>query len=81
MCKLEWNRVKGGWERLRDNIIEAGREICGETTGKFSRKREAWWWNETVQQVIREKKEAYKKWRRYRTVKHTSRKRDRPRGR
>ena len=53
---------KGGWERLRDNIIEAGREICGETTGKFSRKREAWWWNETVQQVIREKKEAYKKW-------------------
>ena len=25
-------------------------------------KRETWWWNEKVQQAIREKKEAYKKW-------------------
>ena len=58
--KMEGN--KGGWENLRDNIKEAGREICGETTGRFNRRREAWWWNETVQQVIKEKKETYKKW-------------------
>jgi len=41
--------------------MDAGREICGETTGRFNR-REARWWNETVQQIIKEKKEAYKKW-------------------
>ena len=23
-----------GWEKTRDNIMEAGREICGETTGR-----------------------------------------------
>jgi len=34
--------------------------ICGETTGKFNRRRETWLWNEKVQQVIKEKKEAYK---------------------
>jgi len=43
--------------KLSDNIIDAGREIRGETTGRFNRRREAWWWNETVQQVIKEKKE------------------------
>jgi hypothetical protein len=41
--------------------LKAGREICGQTTGNFRRKRETWWWNETVQQTIREKKIAYKK--------------------
>jgi len=38
----------GGWEKQRDNIMDAGREIFGET-GRFNRRREAWWWNETVQ--------------------------------
>jgi len=33
-----------------------GIEICGETTGRFNRRREAWWWNEAVQQIINEKK-------------------------
>ena len=53
---------EGGWENLRDCVLEAGREICGQTTGNFRSKRETWWWNETVQRVIREKKGAYKKW-------------------
>jgi len=48
---------------LRDNIMDAVREICGEMmTGRFTRRREARWWNETVQQIIKEKKKAYKKW-------------------
>ena len=42
--------------------METGRGICGETTWHFRIKRETWWWNEKVQQAIREKKEAYKKW-------------------
>jgi len=29
--------------------------------GRLNRRREARWWNETVQQTIKEKKEAYKK--------------------
>jgi len=42
--------------------VDAGREICGETTERYKRRRVAWWWDETVQQVIKEKNEAYKKW-------------------
>ena len=54
---------KTEWEKIYENRIETGKEICGEiTTGHFGIKRETWWWNEKVQQVIREKKEAYKKW-------------------
>ena len=53
---------KGGWTQLRDNIIEAGREICGETSGHRRERRETWWWNATVQQAIKDKKVAYKKW-------------------
>ena len=31
-------------------------DTCGETTGRRERERETWWWNETVQGVIQEKK-------------------------
>jgi len=40
--------------------MDAGREICGETTGRFNRRWQARCWNETAQQIIKEKKEAYK---------------------
>jgi len=46
----------GGWEKLRDNDMDAGRENCGETTGGFNRRSEAWWWNETVQQIIKKER-------------------------
>ena len=55
-------RNKSEWEKLYENSIGTSREIWGETTGHFRIKRETWWRNEKVQQAIREKKEAYKKW-------------------
>ena len=59
--KIRMEGNTSGWKKLRDSIMEAGREIFGETTGRFSRRRETWWWNKTVQQRIKEKNEAYKK--------------------
>jgi len=56
---------KSQYEKTHENSIETGREICGETTGHFRIKRETWWWNEKVQQAIKEKKKAYKKWQQY----------------
>ena len=53
---------KTDWQKISENRMETGREICGETTGLFRIKRETWWWHKKVQQAIREKKEAYKKW-------------------
>ena len=39
-------------------------EICGITSGKRGREREAWWWNEDVQRCIKEKKIAFNQWQR-----------------
>ncbi len=40
----------GGWEQLKENIIQAGREMCGETKGIKRKEREPWWWKGIVQQ-------------------------------
>ena len=52
---------KTDWEKIYENRMETGKEICEETTGHFRIKRETWWWNEKVQQAITKKKVAYKK--------------------
>uniref|UniRef100_A0A6A7FPU9 Retrovirus-related Pol polyprotein LINE-1 n=1 Tax=Hirondellea gigas TaxID=1518452 RepID=A0A6A7FPU9_9CRUS len=52
----------GGWEQMRSNVIEAARDVCGETTGKRRIERETWWWSEVVQQAIREEKKLFKVW-------------------
>ena len=51
---MQSNKTK--WEKTYENSMETSRKICGETTGHFRIKRETWWWNEKVQQAIREKK-------------------------
>ena len=57
-----------GWVHLRDSILAAAREVCGETTGKGRReKRETWWWNATVQSAIKEKRVAFKIWQKCRS--------------
>ena len=55
-------------EILERNIFDTCKEICGETTGRRGRERETWWWNETVQGVIKEKKSAFKRWQRSRDL-------------
>ena len=54
----------GDIEKLEKNMFDTCREICGETTGRRGRERETWWWSETVQGVIKEKKIAFKRWQR-----------------
>ena len=52
----------GEWKNLEEEILSAGGEICGITSGKWGRERETWWWNDVVQQRLKEKKVAYKLW-------------------
>ena len=52
----------GDWVQLRGAIMQACEDVCGRTTGRRGKERETWWWNETVQEAIRQKKVAYKKW-------------------
>ena len=53
----------GDWTQFRDNILDAAREVCGETSGGGGVKdRETWWWNPEVQNAVKEKRIAYKRW-------------------
>ena len=52
------------WTDLAREVKRAGEEICGVTSGRRGREREAWWWNDNVQSCILEKKVAFKQWQR-----------------
>ena len=46
------------WLETYPMVMEAAKEILGESTvGKYLEK-ESWWWNEEVQVAVKEKKEA-----------------------
>ena len=54
----------GSYAGLVKSLLSAGKTVCGETRGQRGPERETWWWNAPVQNSIREKKDAYKKWQR-----------------
>lgn len=60
----ENNNVPISWPQVVKNIKAAGIEIYSVTSGKRGNERETWWWNEGVQEKIKEKKMAYKQWQR-----------------
>uniref|UniRef100_A0A7I4Z1G1 Reverse transcriptase domain-containing protein n=1 Tax=Haemonchus contortus TaxID=6289 RepID=A0A7I4Z1G1_HAECO len=57
----------GGEDRHEGGVLDNNiSETLGETRGGFRRDREAWLWNDEVQQIVRQKKLANKRWRRTR---------------
>ncbi|XP_063598631.1 uncharacterized protein LOC134775103 [Penaeus indicus] len=59
---LEIEDVNEWWNRVSVNIIGAGKEVLGETSGKIWENREAWWFYEEVQEKVKAKKVAKKRW-------------------
>ena len=53
-------------DQLERNSREAAEEVCGLTTGRRCRELGTRWWCDEVQQKIKEKKAAYKAWKRSR---------------
>ena len=54
---------EGGYEAVTNGIRDTAREVLGAASGKRGREdRETWWWNQEVQQAVKEKKEAKKQW-------------------
>ena len=69
--RQEVTRILGGKDRLPDEwdkhktaemLRKTAETILGVTFGKRKGDRETWWWNEKVQESIKEKKEAKKTW-------------------
>ncbi len=53
-----------GWTGLSNAVMETAKEVCGESRGQRHHERQTWWWCEEVQQAIKEKRDAYKRWQR-----------------
>ncbi|XP_063598000.1 craniofacial development protein 2-like [Penaeus indicus] len=59
---LEIEDVNEWWNRVSANVIGTGKEVLGETSGKIWENREAWWFNEEIQEKVKAKKVAKKRW-------------------
>ncbi|XP_066965751.1 uncharacterized protein [Macrobrachium rosenbergii] len=46
----------------RTVIRRHGKELLGETSGIIWEERESWWWEEDIGKVVKDKKEAKKRW-------------------
>ena len=53
--------IEQEWERFRNYCIGIAQELCGRTWyGKRHRRDGDWWWNEEVQQAVKNKQDARK---------------------
>ena len=52
------------WQRIAEMIRSIARRKLGETSGKVSTagRQETWWWNQDVQEKLKDKKKAKKAW-------------------
>ncbi len=50
------------WVTTAEVVRETARKVLGMTSGQRKEDKEAWWWNEEVQESIRRKKLAKKNW-------------------
>ena len=49
------------WNNLKTGLLKTTEEVCG-TTRPHRWRRETWWWNEQVGEVITAKRQAFKAW-------------------
>ena len=54
--------VDQAWDRFRDTILSAVETACGWTKQRRSGARETWWWNDTVDKAVSEKRVKWKAW-------------------
>ena len=67
--RQEVTRILGGkdglpdeWDKTAEMLRKTAEIVLGVTFGKRKEDRDIWWWNEEVQNSIKEKKEAKKAW-------------------
>ena len=54
--------VESAWESIRNGLLEAADEICGWTRGGCPCHKETWWWNNDVDNAVKEKRKGWKQW-------------------
>ena len=48
------------WTDMKGIVVTKAKEVCGRTSGNTRLEKDTWWWNEEVQNPIKEKKLAYR---------------------
>ena len=56
------NRLPNEWDKTAEMLRKTAEIVLGVTFGKQKGDRETWWWNEEVQESIKEKTEVKKTW-------------------
>ena len=56
------DRLPDEWDKTAEMLRKTIETVLGVTFGKQKGNRETWWWNEEVQESIKEKKEVKKAW-------------------
>ena len=56
------DRLPNEWDKTAEMLRKTAETVLEVTFGKRKGDRETWWWNEKVQESIKEKKEAKKTW-------------------
>ena len=62
---MESGDVDGKWQAMKKALLEVTEEVCGWSRGK-ARQRETWWWNESVERAVNEKRRCHKVWKKSR---------------
>ena len=58
----EWRGIEEEWEDLRDGLRNCAEEVCGRKRIGGVRRRGCEWWNESVERLVREKRELFEKY-------------------
>ncbi len=54
--------TEGLWAKLKDGLRKTTEEVCGTTKPQGRWRKETWWWNNSVDTAVKEKRRLYKVW-------------------
>ena len=49
------------WLALKGNLLNTTKEVC-ETSSKHQWRKQTWWWNDVVDNAVKEERKCYKAW-------------------
>jgi hypothetical protein len=62
MKSKEAGTVDERYSWLKDNLHQAAKEALGEETCKYNTNKQPYWWSDTIEKAVNEKRAAYNKW-------------------
>ncbi|XP_061706831.1 craniofacial development protein 2-like [Cydia pomonella] len=62
MKDMEGLNANECWKEMANCIRRVAKDVLGESKGKGIIDKETWWWNEEVQEILKQKKQAFREW-------------------